>query len=119
MELDVRALGGHLDFTRRAKAGTLSGRVQEASPAVAVVGALPPGFKVKLGLARGKYLPAGLHAVETSYVSASSLSAFRAAIVRVVWSCRMPWPILQLYLICWMVQLECTRRTILFGPGFV
>ena len=43
-----------------------------------------------LGLNRGKHLPAGLHAVEASYVSASSLSAFRAAIVRAVWSCNMP-----------------------------
>ena len=47
-------------------------------------------LKVKLGLARGKYLPAGLHAAEASYVSASSLSAFRAAIVWSVWSCKMP-----------------------------
>ena len=40
--------------------------------------------QVKLGLERGKY-PTGLHAVEASYVSASSLGAFRA-IVRSVWS---------------------------------
>ena len=57
---------------------------------MAAVGALPLGFKVRLGLARGKYLPAGLHAAEASYVSASSWSAFRAAIVRSVWSCKMP-----------------------------
>ena len=44
----------------------------------------------KLGLVRGKYLPAGLHAVEASYVSSSSISAFRAAIVRSVWSSKMP-----------------------------
>ena len=43
-------------------------------------------FQVKLGLARGKYLPAGLHAAEESYGSFSSVSAFRAAIVRAVWS---------------------------------
>ena len=36
------------------------------------------------------YLPAGLHAAEASYVSSSSISAFRAAIVRAVWSSRMP-----------------------------
>ena len=48
------------------------------------------GFQVKLGLARGKYLPAGLHAAEASYVSSSSISAFRAAIVRAVWSSKMP-----------------------------
>ena len=39
---------------------------------------------MKLGLVRGKYLPAGLHAAE------ASLSASRAAIVRTVWSCKMP-----------------------------
>ena len=48
------------------------------------------GFQVKLGLVRGKYLPAGLHAADASYVFSSSLSAFRAAIVRAVWSSRMP-----------------------------
>ena len=47
-------------------------------------------FQVKLGLVRGKYLPAGLHAVEASYVSASSLGACRAANVRSVWSSKMP-----------------------------
>ena len=50
----------------------------------------PLGFQVKLGLVRGKYLPAGLHAAEASCVSASSsLSAFCAAIVRSVWSSKM------------------------------
>ena len=43
-----------------------------------------------MGLARGKYLPAGLHAAEASYVSSSSIGAFRAAIVRAVWSSKMP-----------------------------
>ena len=36
-------------------------------------------------LVGGKYIPAGLHAAEASYVSSSSsLGAFRAAIVRAV-----------------------------------
>ena len=51
---------------------------------------LPLGFQAKLGLARGKYLPAGLHAAEASCVSSSSISAFRAAFVRAVWSSKMP-----------------------------
>ena len=51
---------------------------------------MPLGFLAKLGLVRGKYLPAGLHAAEASYVSSSSISAFRAAIVRSVWSSKMP-----------------------------
>ena len=67
VQLDVRDLGGHLDFTMRARAGTLSKRVREAT----------------LGVA---YLPAGLHAAEASCVSSSSIRAFRAAIVRDVWS---------------------------------
>ena len=43
-----------------------------------------------MGLVRGKKILAGLHAAWASYVSASSLSAFRAAIVRAVWSSKMP-----------------------------
>ena len=90
VQLDVRDLGGHLDFTYRARAGTLSRRIGGATVGVAAVGALPLGFKVKLGLVRGKYLPAGLHAAAASYVSSSFISAFRAAIVRAVWSSKMP-----------------------------
>ena len=90
VQLDVRDPGGHLDFTLRARAGTLSKRVGEATVGVAAVGALPLGFQVKLLLVRGKYLPAGLHAAEASCVSSSSISAFRAAIVRAVWSSKMP-----------------------------
>ena len=74
----------------RARAGTLSNGVREATLGVASVGALPLGFQVKLGLVRGKYLLAGLHAPKASYVSSSSISAFRAAIVRAVWSSKMP-----------------------------
>ena len=90
VQLEVRDLGGHLDFTYRARAGTLSRRVGEATVGVAAVGALPLGFLVKLGLVRGKFLPAGLHAAEASYVSSSSIRAFRAALVRSVWSSKMP-----------------------------
>ena len=90
VQLDVRDLGGHLDFTYRVRAGTLSRWVGKATVGVTAVGALPLGFQVKLGLVRGKYLPAGLHAAEASYVSSSSISAFRAAIVRAVWSSKMP-----------------------------
>ena len=88
--LDVRDLGGHLDFTWRARACTLSKRLGEATVGVAVVGALLVVFQVKLGLVRGKYLPAGLHAAEASYVSSSSFFAFRAATMRAVWSSGMP-----------------------------
>ena len=44
VELDVRDLGGHLDFTGRAWAGTLCRRVKGATHGVAAVGALPMGF---------------------------------------------------------------------------
>ena len=90
VQLDVRDLGGHLDFTYRARAGTLSRRVGEATAGVAAVGALPLGLQVKLGLVRGNYFPAGLHAAEASYVSSSSISSLRAAIVREVWSTKVP-----------------------------
>ena len=82
--------GWSLDFTDGARAGALSCRVKEATAGVATVGALPLGFQVKLGLDRSKYIPAGLHAAEASYVSASSLGAFRAAVVGAVWSSKMP-----------------------------
>ena len=86
----MRDLGGHLDFTNRARVGTLSCRVKDATPGVAMVGALPPGFQVKLGLVRGNCIPAGLRAADASHVSASSLGAFRAAINGAVWSRKMP-----------------------------
>ena len=90
MSWTSRICGCHLDLTRRARAGTLSSRVKDATHGVAAVGAVALRFQVKLGLVRGKYLPAGLHAVTSSYVSASSLCAFRAALVTSVWSSKMP-----------------------------
>ena len=83
-------LGGHLDFTYRARAGTLSRRVVRLLLELLRLVLCRWGFRVKLGLVRGKYLPAGLHAAEASCVSSSSISAFRAAIVRSVWSSKMP-----------------------------
>ena len=110
VELDIRDLGGHLDFTRRARAGTLFKRVKNATHGVVAIGALPLGFQVKLGLVRGEYLPAGLLAVEASYVSASSLSQFRAAIVRSVCFSKLPLQVPWLSLICWMSSWS--------GPAF-
>ena len=74
-------LGGHLDFTRRARASTLSKRVRGATDGVAAVGALPL-FQINLGLVRGKKSACWVYVVEVSYASASSLSALRGAIVR-------------------------------------
>ena len=49
VQLDVRDLGGRLDFTRRARAGTLSNRVRDAILGVASVGALPLVFGLTWG----------------------------------------------------------------------
>ena len=54
--LDVRDLGGHLDVTQRALAGTLSSRVKEATSHVIAVGALSMGFQRMLGMVGSKYL---------------------------------------------------------------
>ena len=48
VKLDVRDLGGHLDVTLRAVAGTLTKRVQIATTQVPAVGALPWGFNACL-----------------------------------------------------------------------
>ena len=45
VQLDVRDLGGYLDFTFRDRAGTPSKRVGEATVGVASVGALPLVFR--------------------------------------------------------------------------
>ena len=48
VKLDVRDLGGHLDVTLRAVAGTLTNRVIIATTQVLAVGALPWGFNACL-----------------------------------------------------------------------
>ena len=90
VQLDVRDPGGHLDFTHRAWVGTLSKRVARLLLVLLRLVLYLWVFQVKLGLVRGEYLPAGFHAAEASYVSSSSISDFRAAIVRAVWSSKMP-----------------------------
>ena len=47
---------------------------------------LPQGFQSKLGIVWEKFLPAGLHAVEASYVSASALSAFVEPSLGLFWA---------------------------------
>ena len=49
VKLDVRDLGGHLDVTMRALAGTLSSRVKLAITQVIAVGALPMEVNECLG----------------------------------------------------------------------
>ena len=117
VQLDVRDLGGHLDFTNRARAGTLSCRVKSATASVASVGALPRGFQVKLGVVRGKYILAGLHAAEASCVSASSLSAFGQLLLGRSGPVRSLWLTLLRFLTFWMGLLVLILRFILFGSG--
>ena len=90
VKLDVRDLGGHLDVTLRAVAGTLTNRVNIATTQVPAVGALPLGFQRMLGMVRSNYLPGGLHGCEGAAVSVTALSSFRSAIARAVWSKKLP-----------------------------
>ena len=100
VQLDVRDLGGHLDFTLRARAGTLSKRVRDATLGFASVGALPLGFQVELGLVRGEHL-LGL------------LLHVRFGPVR----CLLLMPLL--FLTCLMCLLMLILLSTLFGPGSV
>ena len=90
VKLDVRDLGGHLDVTLRAVAGTLSNRVRIATTQVPAVGALTLGFQRMRGMVRSKYLLGGLHGCEGAAVSVTALSSFRSAIARAVWSKKLP-----------------------------
>ena len=59
VRLDVPDLGGHLDVTQRAPAGTLRERVKDATSQVVAVGAFPMCFERMLGMVCSQYLPAG------------------------------------------------------------
>ena len=68
-------------------------------------------------------MPVALHAAEASYVSASSLSAFRAAIVRAVWSNEMPLANARVVLVGWIrllytvwARLRMMRRYLAYFP---
>ena len=50
VQLDVRDLGGHLDFTRRARAGTLSNRVRDATIWCSCRWCLASWFPCQVGL---------------------------------------------------------------------
>ena len=89
-KLDIRDLGGHLDITQRARAGTLSARTVRATSQVRMVGVLPFGFLRLVGIIRSKYLPAGLHGSEGAAISVKHLDAFRTGIVRACWPSKLP-----------------------------
>ena len=58
VQLHVRDLGGHPDFTGRARAGTLSTRVRDATIGFPAVGALPPqGCPHSMIFVVGHYVP--------------------------------------------------------------
>ena len=67
-ELDIRDLGGHLDITRGARAGTLARRTVQATGQVHMVDALLFGFLRLIGFVRAKFLPAGLHGAEGAHI---------------------------------------------------
>ena len=91
LKLDVRDLGGHLDITNRAGAGTLAQRVVRATSQVPMVGALPFWFLRLVGIVRSKFLPAGLHGAEGSHTSCKNLSSLRTVIVKACWPKKLPW----------------------------
>ena len=85
VRLDVRDLGGHLDVTRRARAGTLAARVSMTMSQVPLVGAMHSGFLRSAGFVRSKFLSAWLHGAEGVAFSGKSLDTFRTSIVRACW----------------------------------
>ena len=88
VKLDARDLGGHLDVTQRALAGTQSSRVKEDTSHVIAVGA--HGISTRAWDVCSKYLPAGLHGCECAAVLVTALSAFGSAVARAVWSKKLP-----------------------------
>ena len=122
VQLDVRDLGGHLDFHSIVLVLVLFlVRLVRLQLGLLQLVLYLWDFQVKLGLVRGKYLPAGLHAAEASYVSSSSISAFRAAIVRAVWSSKMPLANVPaiLNLLEMALLMLIPAFFMLFGLGFV
>ena len=78
-KLDVRDLGGHLDITHRARAGTLARRAVQATSQVHMVGALPFRFLRLVEFVGAKFLPAGLHGAEGAHISCKNISSFHTA----------------------------------------
>ena len=89
-KLHVRDLGGHLDVTMRARAGTLSRRPAKATSQVHMVGALSFGFLRLVAFVRSKYLSAGLHGSEGSAISCKNLDSFQTGIVEACWPKKLP-----------------------------
>ena len=118
VQLVVRDLGRHLDFTQRAGAGTLSCRVEEATAGVATVGALPLGFQVMLGLVRVSLfllvymLLRPLMCLPPRSVLLGLLLLGRCGPVTCLWLTLLR------FLICLTGRLVLILCCILFGSGF-
>ena len=119
VQLDVRDLGGHLDFTFRARAGTLSKRIGEATVGVASVGALPLAFRSSWDLY-----------VVSIFQLASMLLRLRMFPPRPLVHLGLPlfvpfglprclWLMLLPFLTFWMGLLVLILLFMLSGPGFV
>ena len=119
VKLDVRDLGGHLDVTLRAVAGTSSSRGRIATTQVPAGEALPLRFQRMLGMVRSKYLPGGLHGCEGAAVSATALHSFRSAIARAVWSKKLPMTNTPALLSLLVVPGDLIRLSSSFGVVFV
>ena len=88
VELDVQDLGGHLDFTTRAGAGTLTKSVKDARHGVAAVGALHLGFRFSWVWFVGSICQLGCMLLRLR-TCLPPPSVPRAACVRSVWSSKM------------------------------
>ena len=75
VQLDVRDLGGHLDFTFRARAGTLSSRVREATLGVGI--GLPLPWCLSFWSALGFTLGGGIVTVVSVYPARRRTSLLR------------------------------------------
>ena len=132
VKLDVRDLGGHLDFTFRGWSFTLATRVRLVFARLVVIFALPWGFRVRLRVVRSMFIPGALRGIEASLLAEAGLRKLRAAIVRVVWSRRQslanPGAVLSLLsgptgcdpAFCVVrLRFRMLRRFLAYGPGEV
>ena len=85
VKLDVRDLGGHLDFTFRGWSTTLATRVRLVVAMLVLVFALPLDFYGRLRVVRSMFIPGALHGIEASSLG-TDLRKLWTAIVWVVWS---------------------------------
>ena len=89
VQLDVKDLDGHLDFTCRVRAGNLSHKIGEATVGVAVVRCQQVFKSSWAWYVVGIFLLAST-LLKLHMFSSSFISTFFAAIVRAVWSTEMP-----------------------------